>query len=207
MNDEPTVFVVDDDEQVCRSVCMLVSSMGFKAEGFASAEEFLASGAHERAGCLVTDLRMQGMGGLELQEKLAELATPLPVIVLTAYAETSLAVRAMRAGAVTMLDKPCADNDLWDAIQEALAEDAAGRSACQRRRRLLAMIAQLTPAERKVMEMIVAGTANKVIAKELGVSVRTVEYRRHAVLTKMQAQSVAELVGLVMEARHDPLDE
>jgi two-component system response regulator FixJ len=201
MQDEPTVFVVDDDEQARRSVCMLVRSMGLKAEPFASAEEFLAGQTEERAGCLVTDLRMQGMSGIELQEKLAQHNITLPVIILTAYAQTSLAVRAMRAGAITMLDKPYADNDLWDAIQKALAEDAVRRAANQRRRRLESLIAQLTPAERSVMEMIVAGKPNKSIAKELGVSVRTVEYRRHEVLVKMQAQSVAELVSLVLEAR------
>jgi FixJ family two-component response regulator len=201
MYDEPTVFVIDDDEQARRSVCMLVRSMGLKAEAFASAEEFLASYGADRPGCLVTDVRMQGMSGLELLEKLAALNISLPVIILTAYAQTSLAVRAMKAGAVTVLDKPYADNDLWDAIQKALAEDAAARSTSQRRRRLQSRMAQLTPAEQSVMEMIVAGKANKVIAKELGVSVRTIEYRRHAVLAKMQAQSVAELVSLVMEAR------
>jgi FixJ family two-component response regulator len=201
MQDEPTVFVIDDDEQARKSVCMLVRSMGLKAEPFASAEEFLAGHVEDRPGCLVTDLRMQGMSGLELQEKLAQHKVSLPVIILTAYAQTSLAVRAMKAGAITMLDKPYADNDLWDAIQKALAEDAVRRTASQRRRRLETLGAQLTPAERSVMEMIVAGKPNKSIAKELGVSVRTVEYRRHEVLVKMQAQSVAELVSLVLEAR------
>lgn len=203
MHDEPTVFVIDDDEQARRSVCMLVRSMGLNAEAFASAEDFLANYGAERPGCLVTDVRMQGMSGLELLEKLEALDVPLPVIILTAYAQTSLAVRAMKAGAVTVLDKPYADNDLWDAIQKALAEDAAARNANQRRRRLQSRMGQLTPAEQTVMEMIVAGKANKVIAKELNVSVRTIEYRRHAVLSKMQAQSVAELVSLVMEARQD----
>jgi RNA polymerase sigma factor (sigma-70 family) len=204
MHDEPTVFVIDDDEQARKSVCMLVRSMGLAAEAFASAEEFLASQVEDRAGCVVTDLRMQGMSGIELQEKLALNKISLPVIILTAYAQTSLAVRAMKAGAITMLDKPYADNDLWEAIRKAMAEDAARRDACHRRRRLDALVAQLTPAERNVMEMIVAGKPNKAIAKELGVSVRTVEYRRHEVLVKMQAQSVAELVGLVIEARGKP---
>jgi len=204
MNHEPTVFVVDDDEQARESVSMLVSSMGLKAETYASAEEFLASYVGNRPGCLVTDVRMQGMNGLELQEKLRQLRVPLPVIILTAYAQTSLAVRAMRAGAITVLDKPYADNDLWDAIQKALVLDAAERDSSQRQQRIQAMIVQLTPVERTVMDMIVAGRANKVIAKELGVSVRTVEYRRHAVLAKMKARSVAELVSLVMEAGHEP---
>ena len=133
MSNEPTVFVVDDDELARDSVCALVQSMGIRAESFSSAEEFLEQYVDGRPGCLVTDVRMTGMSGLELQEKLQELKIPLPVIVMTAYAKTSLTVRAMQSGAVTVLEKPCEENELWDAIRTALARDAQGRDARDQR--------------------------------------------------------------------------
>lgn len=200
MSAEPTVFVVDDDEQARKSVCALVRSMGMRAESFASAEDFLNRYTPDRPGCLVTDYRMLGMSGLELQEELARRGIALPVIVLTAYARTSVAVQAMKAGAVTMLDKPYAEDDLWDAIRKALAEGAVAQAEMARREEIRRRIAALTPSEREVMDHIVRGNANKVIAKKLGVSLRTVENRRHEVLEKMHADSVAELVRMVLEA-------
>jgi FixJ family two-component response regulator len=200
---EPTVFVVDDDEQARKSVCALVRSMGIQAESFASAEEFLDRYEGRRQGCLVTDVRMLGMSGLELQEELNRRNALLPIIVLTAYARTPLTVRAVKAGAVTVLEKPYEDDDLWDAIRNALAEDAAGRALHQRRQQLRRRIARLSPSERKVMELIVQGKPNKSIAKLLDVSVRTVENRRREVFEKMEAQSVAELVRMVIEADAD----
>ncbi len=200
MSGEPTVFVVDDDRQALRSVCALVRSMGVGAEAFASAEEFLEGCAEGRAGCLVTDVRMLGMSGLELQEELRRRRILLPVIVLTAYPRTPSTVRAVKAGAVTVLEKPYQDDDLWDAIREALARDSADRIEHQRREGIRRRAAELTPAQRTVMQMIVAGRANKTIAQELDVSVRTVENRRREVFEKMEAGSVAELVRMVIDA-------
>jgi FixJ family two-component response regulator len=197
---EPTIFVVDDDEQARSSVCALVRSMGMSAESFASAEDFLNRYTPGRPGCLVTDYRMLGMSGLELQEELIRRNIALPVIVLTAYARTSVAVRAMKAGAVTMLDKPYAEDDLWDAIRKALAQGAVAQTKAARREEFRRRIAALAPSERAVMDLIVGGDANKVIANKLGVSLRTVENRRHEVLEKMHADSVAELVRMVIEA-------
>ncbi len=196
---EPTVFVVDDDERARKSVCALVRSLGLRAEAFPSAEEFLAHCTSGRAGCVVTDVRMIGMSGLDLQDKLIERGIRLPVIVLTAYPRTSSTVRAMKAGAVTLLEKPYDEEDLWDAIRKALAQDAAGREKSQRRSEIRERAARLTPAERSVMDLIVQGQPNKVMAKQLDMSIRTIESRRHEVFTKMGVESVAELVRLAIE--------
>lgn len=203
MSSEPTVFVVDDDEDARDSVCVLVRSMGIRAEPFASAEEFIAGYAEGRPGCLVTDVRMAGMSGIELQEQLIERKIAIPVIVLTAYARTRVTVRAMAAGAVTLLEKPYDEEELWDAIRKALARDAERREGVQRQREIRLRVDRLTPGERAVMDLIVQGQPNKTIAKKLGVSVRAVENRRSAIFSKMQADSVAELVRLVIEARLD----
>jgi FixJ family two-component response regulator len=157
MPTEPTVFVVDDDADARDSVCVLVRSMGIRAESFSSAEEFLARCAEACPGCLVTDVRMLGMSGIELQEKLIEWNISLPVIVLTAYARTRVTVRAMAAGAVTLLEKPYDEEELWDAIRKSLAKDTQRREGVQRQREIRARADQLTPGERAVMDLIVQG--------------------------------------------------
>ena len=200
MAGEPTVFVVDDDELMRTSICALASSMEVRAEAFCSAEEFLENYVDHRQGCLVTDIRMLGMSGLELQEKLCELDVRLPVIVMTAYANIPLTVRAMQGGALTLLEKPFEDNELWDAIRWALAKDAEQRATHEHRRELRRRIEGLTPTQREVMDLIVAGESNKWIAKELDLGIRTVESRRREVFEQMQAESVAELVRLTIEA-------
>jgi two-component system response regulator FixJ len=194
------VFVVDDDQQAQMSVCALVRSMGLQAEPFSSAEEFLEQYVKDRPGCLVTDARMLNMSGLELQEELKRRNIGLPVIVLTAYARTATTVGAIQAGAVAVLDKPYQDDDLWDAIRRALAQEAAERARHRRRQDIRDRIARLAPGQRKVMDMILAGKPNKAIGKELDISVRTVENRRHEVFEIMQADSVAELVRMVIDA-------
>jgi FixJ family two-component response regulator len=200
-----TVFVVDDDDQARESVCALIRSMGLEAECYASGEAFLESYAEDRPGCLVTDLRMLGMSGLELQETLIERGFTLPVIVITAHPRTSLTVRAMRRGAITLLEKPYQDNELWDAIREGIERDKKQRSEDLRRQDVLRKLESLTDKERVVMDMMVDGLANKVIARKLDVSIRTVESRRHDVFEKMQADSLAELVRMAVSLR--PEDE
>jgi two-component system, LuxR family, response regulator FixJ len=199
MQFEPVVFVVDDDERARKSVCALVSSLGLQTEAFSSAEEFLAREIPTCHGCVVTDIRMIGMSGLELQDRLKERGVRLPVIVLTAYPKTSSTVRAMKAGAVTLLEKPYDEEELWDAIRNALAQEAAGRAEAERHGDILHRAATLTPAERDVMKLIVQGQPNKVIAKQLNMSIRTIEGRRHEVFAKMGVESVAELVRLAIE--------
>lgn len=204
MRQQATVFVVDDDEQARESVCALIRSMGLRAEAYPSGEAFLESIQEDRPGCLVTDLRMLGMSGLELQEALIERGITLPVIVITAHPRTSLTVRAMRRGAITLLEKPYEDNELWDAIREGLQRDEQQRGEMTRIRELTRRYESLSEKERAVMEMIVEGLANKVIARKLDVSIRTVESRRHDVFEKMAAGSLAELVRMsVLLLQHD----
>jgi two-component system response regulator FixJ len=200
MSSEPTVFVVDDDQQARHSVCALVRSMGLRAEPFSSSESFLQQYREGTSGCVVADVRMLGMSGLELLEEFKRRGVSLPVILLTAYPRTPLIVRAVKAGAVTVLEKPYQEDDLWDAIRQALAQDAAGRAEHQHRQEIRRRIAQLTPAQRKVMDMIAAGKPNKTIAEELDVSIRTVEHRRREVFNVMEVGSVAELVRMVIDA-------
>lgn len=198
MNAEPTVFVVDDDEEARASVCALVRSMGVETIPFTSAEDFLAAYDGRAPGCLVTDVRMVGMSGIELQETLREQGIDLPVVVLTAFARTALTVKAMRNGAVSMLDKPYDDDDLWDAIRGGLQRDAEQRAARRQQQEFATRLASLSPAEREVMDLVVDGMQNRTIANRLGVSVRTVENRRREVFTKMQASSLAELVRIAV---------
>lgn len=200
MQDSPTVFVVDDDAQARKSVCALVRSMGISASAFGSGEEFLEKYVNGAPGCLVTDVRMLGMSGLELQKEMARREIGLPVIVLTAYARTSLTVRAMQAGAVTLLEKPYQDDRLWEAIQQALAQDASTRRERERCQDLRARIGSLTSSQRVVLDMIVEGKPNKMIAQVLDISLRTVENRRREVFDRMEADSVAELVRMVIDA-------
>lgn len=198
---EITVFVVDDDVQARKSVCAVVASMGLAAEGFSSAEEFLAGYREGRRGCVITDLRMPGLSGLDLQQELIRREWPLPVVILTAYPRTSVTVQAMRAGAVTLVEKPYRDDELWDAISKAITKEAALWALHRRRRDIQARMASLTPSEREVLDRLVAGMPNKAIAQELGLGLRTVESRRREVFRKMQTNSLPELVRLVLEAQ------
>lgn len=205
MSEHRTVFVVDDDAGARKSVCALVESMGLRAEAFASAEEFLDhyTCTAGRAGCLVTDLRMVGMSGLELQECLIQRHIFIPLIVLTAFARTSVTVRAVKAGAVAVLDKPYTDDDLWDAISAALAKDATEREMFQRQQAIQSQFEQLTALERRVLAMIIQGRPNKAIAKTLDISVRTVANHRSKILTKTGATSTAELIRLAIVGNAD----
>ncbi len=198
--DSPKIYVVDDDDQACKAVLALVQTMGLPAESFASAEEFLAAYDDHRPACLVTDVRMLGMSGLELQERLNELGISISVVVLTAFASTPTTVRAMRNGALTLMEKPCDDDLLWEAIRAGIAADEKNWKLEQHRDAIKARLELLTPKEREVIEFMVAGNANKVIARKLDVSVRTVENHRQKIFQKMEADSLAELVRMAMTA-------
>jgi len=207
MTTEQTVFVVDDEEvvlksveAVVKSVEAVVKSLEVQVKTFTSAESFLASYSADQPGCLVTDLRMLGMSGIELQEKLVAMGIKIPVIIITAFADVQIAVRAMRTGAVTLLEKPCRDQELWEAVRNALELDRSTREEDQRRSDVQSRMGNLSEGERDVMERMVEGKMNKVIAQELSISIRTVETRRHNVLEKMRADSLADLVRLVVES-------
>ena len=200
MNHEATVYVVDDDPAARDSVSALVTAAGLRVQSFSSAEAFLQENRPDKPSCLVTDLRMLGMSGLDLLEQLQKSSTPLPAILISAYADVPAAVRAMQAGAVTLLEKPCRHDQLITAIHQALERDASNRAVRLRKTELKKRLATLSPEEYEVMQRMVAGKLNKVVANELLISLRTVETRRHRVLEKMQADSLAELVRMVVEA-------
>ncbi len=198
MYDQSTVYVVDDDAQARESVCALVKSMGIHAKGFASGEELLEVLDEDSRGCVVSDLRMVGMSGLELQDAMRQKGIPIPLVLITAHARTALTVRAIRKGAVSLLEKPYQDDDLWDAIREALQRCEDVIEKLRHRRVLKRRIDTLSPKESEVMHLMIDGAANKAIAHHLSVSVRTVENRRHDVFEKMKASSLAELVRMVV---------
>lgn len=201
IRDHATVFVVDDDAGVLASVEFLLRTVGIHARTFASAQAFLDAYDPAAPGCLVLDVRMPAMGGLELQERLRALGSSLPIIFLTAHGDVPMAVKAVKAGAVDFIQKPFHDQELVDKIQRALEENARTRATDAARSDVATRVDSLTRRERQVMDAVVAGKANKVIAGELGVSQRTVEIHRAHVMQKMRATSVAELVQMVMRAR------
>ena len=198
MENEATVFVVDDDGAVRDALRSLFESVNLNVETFESAEQFLRAYQPERPGCLVLDIRMPGMGGLRLLEHLKSQAIPLPVIVLTGYADVNTAVRAMKAGAVDFVQKPFTEQELLEQIQKALEQDARLRSERAKQSEIEARLARLTPRERQVFERLVGGKTNKDIAADLGISAKTVETHRAHIMQKMQAKSLAELVRLAL---------
>ena len=193
----PTVYVVDDDEMFRKSLHWLLESVGLPVATFATAAEFLDAYRPGDPGCLVLDIRMPGMSGLQLQDELAARAIRLPIVFLTAHGDVPMAVAAVKKGAVDFVQKPYNDQRLLDVVQDALQRDADTRAADERRRRTAGLIAAMTPREREVMNAVVAGKTNKVIADELGVAVKTIEAHRARMMDKMGASSVAELVRLV----------
>jgi two-component system response regulator FixJ len=195
---DSVVFVVDDDGPSREAVTNLARSMALRAEPMASAEEFLD---HYRGqpGCVVVDLRMHGLSGVELQEELAQRGLSIPVILVTGYAHTAAVVRAMRNGAITVLDKPVNDEELWQAIRQALTQDSDRRRRSDETAEIRGRLANLTEKERAVLRMIVAGRPNKAMANALGSSLRTVENRRREVFSKLGVRSVAELVALTLK--------
>ena len=197
--DPPTVFIVDDDEAVRGSMKLLLKTLGLATQAFASAQEFLATFNKDRAGCLLLDIRMPGMSGLELQEELNDRGAMLPIIFITGHGDVPMAVEAMQRGAMDFLQKPFRDQDLLDRISEALAKDRAGRELLGNRERIRARVAALTPREREVMALVTQGKANKVIAADLDLSQRTVEIHRAHVMEKMGANSLAHLVRMAIE--------
>ncbi|HKE46264.1 MAG TPA: response regulator transcription factor [Steroidobacteraceae bacterium] len=201
MTEQPaTVCVVDDDEAVRGSLKMLLKTLGLPTLAYASAQEFLAAFDPQRPGCLVLDIRMPGMSGLELQQELNARGALVPIIFITGHGDVPMAVEAMQHGALDFLQKPFRDQDLVDRIHKALAKDRAGRELLGNRERLLARVATLTPREQDVLKLVIQGKANKVIAADLQLSQRTVEIHRARVMEKMDANSLAHLVQMALEA-------
>jgi len=198
LNSNITVFVVDDDPAVLRSLTSLVKVVFPRVKAYESAAEFLADYDSDQPGCLVLDVAMPGMNGLELQRKLTEDKIDLPVVFITGHGNVQMAVGAMQAGAVNFLEKPFREQELWDSIRKAIELDEQNRRRKARRDRVETRIARLTPGEREVLDRILDGKFNKEIANELGLSVRTIEDRRARVMKKMEANSIAELVQMAL---------
>jgi len=199
---EQTVFVVDDEPRARESVRALIHSMGMSAAVFHSAEEFLDQ-YHDEPGCLITDYRMAGLNGIEMQEELSRRGCHLPVIVVTAYASTPMTVQAIRNGAITLLDKPYDDDHLWQAVRQALAVDAMRRKQLQTQAQFQLRMESLTNKERTVLKLMLEGKSNKTMASSLDVSLRTIENRRCSIFTKFDTKSVAKLVALVLQRNPD----
>ncbi len=197
MTPEPAVFVVDDDAAVRRFLGGLIESVELRVEAYASAQDFLKAYEPGRPGCLVLDVRMPGMSGLELQRELADRAIDLPVIVLTGHGNVQVAVHAMKAGAVDFIEKPFDNELLLDRIQKAVAGSVHAASERIRRNEIAIRLQQLTPRERQVLDLVVSGETNKGVARHLEISERTVEIHRANVMRKMRATSLADLVRLV----------
>ena len=194
------VFVADDDASVRRSLARLLKSAGHAVESFASADEFLQAERREGVGCLVLDVQMPGLNGLELQTALVEKDYCLPIIFITGQGDIPMSVRAMKAGAVDFLSKPFSDDVLLKAVDQALAR---GRQECETRAEIAEIrscLATLTPREREVMEHVVTGELNKEIAADLGTAEKTIKIHRGRVMQKMRVQSVAELVRIAEKA-------
>jgi two-component system, LuxR family, response regulator FixJ len=202
MTSETTVFVVDDSVSVCQSLRALLESAGLAVETYTASEEFLAVYDPARAGCLVLDVRLRhGKNGLDLQDELRRRKATLPIIVLTGHGNVPNSVRALKAGAVDFLQKPAPPKLLLERIRTALETDRQARATMAEHAAVLARLARLTPREREVMELLVAGQTSKDIATALRLSVRTVEGHRRMVLLKMDVPSAAHLVGIVIGAR------
>jgi two-component system response regulator FixJ len=198
------VHVIDDDVDVRQSLAFLLTAAGFTVRVHESAVAFLSALPDAKAGCVVTDIRMPQMNGLELQRRLGELKAGLPVIVMTGHGDVAMAVEAMKAGAVDFIEKPFDDEVLLSAVRAALARRARESSRDARTLEIQGRIKRLSEREREVLERLVAGKANKVIAFELGISPRTVEVYRANVMTKMQADSLSELVRMALIEDRSP---
>ena len=196
------VFVVDDDPSVRRAIKLLLESIGLEVELFGSAQEFLPSGSTKGPSCLILDVRLPGVSGLDFQRQLAEVKINIPIIFISAHGDVPMTVRAMKAGAIEFLTKPFRDQDLLDAVQVALDRDRARRQREGEIATLRERFKSLSAREREVVAMVVSGMLNKQIAAKIGITENTVKVHRSRAMEKLQAQSLADLVKMVERLRY-----
>jgi RNA polymerase sigma factor (sigma-70 family) len=202
----PTIFIVDDDPSVRQSTELLLKSVGFNVKTFVSAQDFLKANLQEDLGCLILDVRMPGISGLDLQEKLVSSKTPLPVIFITGHGTVPMSVRAMKAGAVDFLQKPFEEQDLLDAINRAITRQRERKSKKDEADELQQRVKALTAREYEVFSLLVTGMANKEVAHKLGTSERTVKAHRAQIMEKMNAGSLADLTRFAEKLKTHPSD-
>lgn len=203
---ESTVFVVDDDADLRESLGWLFESAGLRFKSYSTAQEFLTDYKPEEPGCLLLDVRMPGLSGLDLQEELRRRGVPPPIIIMTGHARVPMAVRALKGGAIDFIQKPFSDQSLLERIRQAIDLDRRTRQVRMEAAKFAALLTYLTPREREVMDLVIAGKPNKIIAADLGISPKTVEIHRGRVMEKMQVESVAELVRLDLLCRANQAD-
>jgi len=198
MSSDPTVFIVDDDREVREAIGLLMSSVGLAAESYASAQEYLDAFDPARPGCLVLDVRMKGMSGLDLQQRLSSEPLHPPIVVITGHGDVPMAVRAVKSGAVDFIEKPFNDQVLLDAVHRAFEQDADRRGQASRLADIQERLQRLTPREREILDQVVVGKRNKVIAADLGITQSTVEAHRAKVMEKMEARSLSDLMRMML---------
>ena len=198
MTEDPTVFIVDDDDEVRSALALLMESVGMPTETFESALVFIQQFNPQRSGCLVLDVRMKGMSGLDLQERLSKEAIYPPIIVITGHGDVPMAVCAVKAGAIDFIEKPFNDQVLLDSIHRAIEQDAQRRGKAMQLAEIESRLERLTPREREILNQVVSGKRNKTIAFDLDISQSTVEAHRSKVMEKMQARSLSDLMRMML---------
>ena len=198
MEPQPTVFLVDDDTNIRNAVTFLMQSVGLPLVAYPTAQEFLEKYDGSQPGCLILDVRMPGMSGLELQQRLNEQGRPLSIIMVTGHADVPMTVRAVKAGAVDFLEKPFNDQVLLERVHQAIDQNLKDRRRQVERGEVMARLAKLTPREREVLSLVVRGETNKAIAAHLKISRKTLDIHRAKVMQKMEAESIAQLVHMAL---------
>ncbi|MDH3355687.1 MAG: response regulator [Chromatiales bacterium] len=198
MHSDPVVFVIDDDQQVREAIQLLMESIGLKVASFASAQEYLDQFNTQDHGCLILDVRMASMSGLELQARLAAEESHPPIVIITGHGDVQMAVKAIQAGAVDFLEKPFNDQALLDSVHHAIEKDLSQRGEALKLADIRTRLKRLTPREREVLDLVIAGQRNKVIAIDLGVSQSTIEAHRAKVMEKMEAATLSDLMRMML---------
>jgi FixJ family two-component response regulator len=200
----PTIFIIDDDSSMRRALSYLLQSAGYKVETYSSAEKFLQRDPYDGVGCMLLDVRMPGLSGMDLQEKLMRPDYMMPIIFLTGHGELSMGVHAMKKGAVDFLTKPCDDEQLLAAVNRAVEKDMQARGSYKQKQEIRRRIELLTPRENEILRYVITGLLNKQIAATLGIAEPTVKIHRGRIMEKLRAESVADLVRMAGKAGIEP---